>query len=122
MKATRGEVAPRPRAQPTRVGFGDSPGARSNTRRKTSAALAAPTDIAAPHQVQRLADTTVERFGRVDLVVSNAGMRCGRTDLARGTRRLASSLAVNVQGVVNGMRAFVSHLIAAGRGHLRHPD
>ncbi|WP_185757100.1 SDR family oxidoreductase [Nocardia bhagyanarayanae] len=39
--------------------------------------LAVQTDVADPRQVQRLADATVERFGRVDLVFNNAGMGVG---------------------------------------------
>ncbi|MEV6392997.1 SDR family oxidoreductase [Nocardia xishanensis] len=80
--------------------------------------LAAPTDVADPHQVQRLADTTLERFGRVDLVFNNAGMGVGGPIWLVEPEDWHRLWSVNVQGVVNGMRAFVPHLIAAGRGHV----
>ncbi|MEV0032467.1 SDR family NAD(P)-dependent oxidoreductase [Nocardia sp. NPDC050793] len=80
--------------------------------------VAVPTDVADPHQVQRLADTTLERFGRVDLVFNNAGMAVGAPIWLVEPEDWHRLWAVNVQGVVNGMRAFVPHLIAAGRGHV----
>ncbi|MET8776823.1 SDR family NAD(P)-dependent oxidoreductase [Nocardia sp. NPDC004654] len=80
--------------------------------------LAVPTDVADPEQVQRLADATVEHFGRVDLVFNNAGMGVGGPIWEVAPDDWQRVWAVNVQGVVNGMRAFVPHFIAAGRGHV----
>ncbi|MBO0745889.1 MAG: SDR family NAD(P)-dependent oxidoreductase, partial [Candidatus Dormibacteraeota bacterium] len=37
-------------------------------------ALAVPTDVSDPAQVDHLFDAAVERFGRVDLLFNNAGM------------------------------------------------
>ncbi|GAB4589447.1 SDR family oxidoreductase [Nocardia sp. IFM 10818] len=83
-----------------------------------SDALAVTTDVADPAQVQQLADTTLERFGRVDLVFNNAGMGVGGPIWLVEPEDWQRLWSVNVQGVVNGMRAFVPHLIAAGRGHI----
>lgn len=80
--------------------------------------LAAQTDVADPAQVRRLADRTLERFGRVDLVFNNAGMGVGGPLWTVEDADWQRIWAVNVQGVVNGMRAFVPHLIAAGSGHV----
>ncbi|MCP2288439.1 SDR family oxidoreductase [Nocardia amikacinitolerans] len=80
--------------------------------------LAVPTDVADPQQVQRLADVTLERFGRVDLVFNNAGMGAGGPIWEVEPDDWERVWAVNVQGVVNGMRAFVPHFVAAGRGHV----
>ncbi len=81
-------------------------------------ALAVRTDVADPQQVRQLADTTLARFGRVDLVFNNAGMAVGGPIWLVEPEDWQRIWAVNVQGVVNGMRAFVPHLIAAGRGHV----
>lgn len=80
--------------------------------------LAVPTDVTDQAQVQRLADTTLEHFGRVDLVFNNAGIAVGGPIWMVEPEDWQRIWAVNVQGVVNGMRAFVPHLIAAGRGHV----
>lgn len=80
--------------------------------------LAVPTDVADLAQVRRLAKRTLDEFGRVDLLVNNAGIStggpCWEVDPAEW-RRLWS---VNVEGVVNGIHVFVPHLIAAGAGHI----
>lgn len=80
--------------------------------------IAVPTDVADPAQVQRLAEATLEHFGRVDLVFNNAGMGVGGPIWLVEPEDWQRVWSVNVQGVVNGMRAFVPHLIAAGRGHV----
>lgn len=80
--------------------------------------LAVPTDVADPTQVQRLADTTLGHFGRVDLVFNNAGMGVGGPIWLVEPDDWQRVWSVNVQGVVNGIRAFVPHLIAAGQGHI----
>jgi NADP-dependent 3-hydroxy acid dehydrogenase YdfG len=77
-----------------------------------TAATAVPTDIADPHAMQALAAIA----GTVDLVCLNAGIvgslgapweiEAGDWDRVFG---------VNVGGVVNGLRAFVPRLLAAGR-------
>lgn len=81
--------------------------------------LAVRTDVADSVAVQALADRTVERFGRVDLVVNNAGLAQGgaplwETDPAESRR----VVEVNLLGVLHGIRAFVPGLVAAGQGHL----
>ncbi|RDI46746.1 SDR family oxidoreductase [Nocardia mexicana] len=83
-----------------------------------SDAMAVPTDVADPVQVQRLADTALERYGRVDLVFNNAGISAGGPIWLVEPEDWQRIWSVNVQGVVNGMRAFVPHMVAAGRGHI----
>ncbi|NEW39202.1 SDR family NAD(P)-dependent oxidoreductase [Nocardia cyriacigeorgica] len=79
---------------------------------------AVPTDVADPEQVQRLAEIALRLFGRVDLVFNNAGMGAGGPVWAVEPDDWQRVWAVNVQGVINGMRAFVPHMIEAGRGHV----
>ncbi|MHA6798881.1 SDR family NAD(P)-dependent oxidoreductase [Bounagaea algeriensis] len=75
------------------------------------------TDAAA---LAALAERVLERFGRIDLVVNNAGIAPGEgrplweVDLAEWRR----VLDVDLFGVLHGIRAFVPHLVAAGRGHV----
>ncbi|MEV6276369.1 SDR family NAD(P)-dependent oxidoreductase [Nocardia sp. NPDC051832] len=80
--------------------------------------VAVPTDVSDPAQVQRLADATLEHFGRVDLIFNNAGLSAGGPIWLVEPGDWRRIWSVNVEGVVNGMRTFVPLLIAAGRGHV----
>ncbi|HEY6533417.1 MAG TPA: SDR family NAD(P)-dependent oxidoreductase [Acidimicrobiales bacterium] len=82
-------------------------------------AIGVPTDVRSGDQVDALAAATLERFGRVDVVVNNAGvchvpgpMWSFTVDDWRWI------LDTNLWGVVNGMRAFVPHLVAQNSGHV----
>ncbi|MBF6344985.1 SDR family NAD(P)-dependent oxidoreductase [Nocardia cyriacigeorgica] len=79
---------------------------------------AVPTDVADPGQLHRLAETTLRLYGRVDLVFNNAATGAGGPIWEAEPADWQRVWAVNVQGVVNGMHAFVPHMIAAGRGHV----
>lgn len=81
--------------------------------------LAQPTDVSDPEAVNALARRTLEHFGRVDLVVNNAGISDAQAPLWEAD--LADwhkVLGINLFGVLHGIRAFVPHLIEAGRGHV----
>ncbi|MGW0182679.1 SDR family oxidoreductase [Nocardia sp. NPDC003345] len=80
--------------------------------------LAVPTDVADLAQVRALAGRTLAEFGRVDLVVNNAGMGSGGPSWEIDPAAWDRVWAVNVGGVVNGVHVFTPHLIAAGRGHI----
>ncbi|RDI55370.1 SDR family NAD(P)-dependent oxidoreductase [Nocardia mexicana] len=81
-------------------------------------AVAVPTNVADSAQVEQLAEATMDRFGRVDLLFNNAGISSGgpswQVELAAWQR----VWSVNVDGVVHGVRAFVPHMVTAGRGHV----
>lgn len=76
-------------------------------RAKGVEALALPTDVADAEAVDRLARTSVERFGRVDVLCNNAGVS---TFNALADQTLADwrwVLDVNLWGVVHGIRSFM---------------
>lgn len=81
---------------------------------------AAVLDVSDADAVASLAQRVMDRFGRVDLVVNNAGIvptdgkPLWEADLAQWRR----VVDVNLFGVLHGIRAFVPHLVAAGRGHV----
>ncbi|SEH78438.1 Short-chain dehydrogenase [Mycolicibacterium rutilum] len=86
----------------------DRPGAAAGVR----------VDVREAAEVDALADTTLDRFGRVDLVCNNAGVVCEQTpawEQALPTwRRL---IDVKLMGAVNGVRTFAPILITQGTGH-----
>jgi NAD(P)-dependent dehydrogenase (short-subunit alcohol dehydrogenase family) len=73
-------------------------------------------DVRDPVSVQALADAVTGRFGRVDIIVNNAGVGPqGRiSDLTLSDWRWL--LGVNLGGVINGIDAFLPHLRANTRG------
>jgi NAD(P)-dependent dehydrogenase (short-subunit alcohol dehydrogenase family) len=77
-------------------------------------ALAIPTDVTDSVAVQALADRAFDHLGTVDLLFNNAGIMATGFTWEIEPARWDASLAVNVGGVLNGLRAFVPRMIAAG--------
>jgi NAD(P)-dependent dehydrogenase (short-subunit alcohol dehydrogenase family) len=75
-------------------------------------------DVSVEADLDAVADATVERFGRVDLVCNNAGVVCEQAsawEQRPGTWRWL--IDVKLMGVVNGVRTFAPLFIAQGSGH-----
>jgi NADP-dependent 3-hydroxy acid dehydrogenase YdfG len=82
-------------------------------------ALGVPTDVVDPTQVEALAQATLDRFGRVDVVCNNAGVASlGPPAWETPPADWEWVLSVNLGGVINGIRAFVPHLVAQNSGHV----
>lgn len=77
--------------------------------------LAVPTDVRDEAAVESLAKQAFERFGQIDLVFNNAGVLSSGLTWEIDASTWERSLAVNIGGVVNVIRAFVPRLIAADR-------
>ena len=80
--------------------------------------VAAHCDVSDPAAVDALAATTVERFGRVDIVCNNAGVSGGGPIWEFSDADWRFVLGVNLWGVINGVRAFVPRLVQQGHGHV----
>jgi NAD(P)-dependent dehydrogenase (short-subunit alcohol dehydrogenase family) len=75
-------------------------------------------DVSVDADLDALADETVERFGRVDLVCNNAGVVCERAPTwEQRPETWRWLIDVKLIGVVNGVRTFAPLLIAQGSGH-----
>lgn len=74
-------------------------------------------DVTRGEDLQRLVDTAVAEFGRLDALVSNAGIsKIGRiADL--DVDGWAAMIDVNVRGVLNGIAAALPVFRRQGRGH-----
>jgi NAD(P)-dependent dehydrogenase (short-subunit alcohol dehydrogenase family) len=74
-------------------------------------------DVAQLGQVEEMRDAALERYGAVDLVVNNAGVTGGSA--ASSPRAIWDwVIGVNLVGVVNGVNAFLPHLLEQGEGHI----
>ena len=81
--------------------------------------IGVPTNVRFADQVDALATATLERHGRVDVVVNNAGIMSGLGPMWMfEDNDWEWTLSVNLLGVVHGIRAFVPHLVAQDRGHV----
>jgi NAD(P)-dependent dehydrogenase (short-subunit alcohol dehydrogenase family) len=75
-------------------------------------------DVSVDADVDALADETIERFGRVDLVCNNAGVVCEQSPAWE--QRLETwrwLIDVKLMGVVHGVRTFSPLFISQGCGH-----
>ena len=67
-------------------------------------------------QVEGAVATTVERFGRLDICVANAGVGSYHTLVDTPIEHIEEMIDVNLKGTIYAIRASVPHLIAAGEG------
>ena len=93
------------------------PVALERTAAEAGAAIAQVVDVSQAAHAERLAEACRERFGRVDVLVNNAGiLRLGAwQDLTEADWR--KQFEVNLLGVTLVTRAFLP-LLAASRGHV----
>lgn len=82
------------------------------------AVLPVPTDVAHQPQVQALVEQTLNRFGRIDVMVNNAGY--GLFDMVHQTddEQMRRIFDVNFFGVFHGCKAVAPVMIAQQSGHI----
>ncbi len=73
-------------------------------------------DVTDPEQMGRLAEITMERFGRVDLLCNNAGVVSGGRTWEIPLAEWDRVLSVNLWGAIHGVHAFVPLIIANESG------
>src|ERR1700677_4593733 len=79
------------------------------------AAIGIVTDVSVPAQLDALAAATLDAFGAVHLLFNNAGVGAGGFVWENTANDWQWVWGVNVLGVVNGLRAFVPHMLKQGK-------
>lgn len=81
-------------------------------------ALAVETDVTDPNQVQRLVDEAVQTYGRVDVIINNAGLMphspLERLKIDDWNRMID----VNIKGVLYGIAAVIPYMKEQEGGHI----
>jgi len=81
-------------------------------------ALVFPADVTDPCQVEQMVEAVIERWGRVDILVSNAGEYI-RSPIGEGVLEpIQRSLAVNFYGGVHAILAVLPHMQRQKSGHI----
>ncbi len=81
--------------------------------RGADAVQAVAADVASRSSLAALVDAVTSRFGRIDVVMANAGVQPGSAILGDGAS-WTHILEVNLHGVIDTVRAFLPGLVAAG--------
>ena len=75
--------------------------------------VAIETDVGKPDELAALERAVIQRFGRVHVLMNNAGIQPG-SSLFGPQANWENVLSVNLMGVINGTRTFGPHMIAHG--------
>lgn len=81
-------------------------------------ALAIPADVTDASAVQKAADALLEKFGKLDVLIANAGV--GATTDAKDLRAedVAQLININLIGVVSSVISVLPRMVENGSGHL----
>jgi short-subunit dehydrogenase len=81
-------------------------------------ALALPADVTDAASVKRAADNLRERFGRIDVLIANAGVGATTHATDLNADEFAKVVNINLLGAVNSVTAVVPEMVKQGSGQL----
>ena len=82
------------------------------------AVVARPCDVRNPADLEAIVGETVDRFGRLDILVANAGVGAYGPFLELSPEHLEEMIDVNVKGTLYAVRAALPHLLESGEADL----
>ncbi|GAB3073676.1 SDR family NAD(P)-dependent oxidoreductase [Nocardioides zeae] len=75
-------------------------------------------DVAKRDEIVGYAEAVADQFGRVNVVVNNAGVSMTGNFANMSYEQMEWIVDINFWGVVNGTKEFLPHLVASGDGHV----
>ncbi|MGD0167523.1 MAG: SDR family NAD(P)-dependent oxidoreductase [Gaiellaceae bacterium] len=81
-------------------------------------ALGLACDVRDRAQVEKAVAAAVERFGRLDICIANAGVGSYHSLVEAPPEHIEEMIDVNLKGTVYAYRAAIPHLVASGEGDL----
>jgi len=81
-------------------------------------AVAQACDVRDPSRLEELVATLVDRHGRLDILVANAGVGAYGAFLDLSSEHLEEMIDVNVKGTLYAVRAALPHLLRSGEGDI----
>ena len=81
-------------------------------------AVAMPCDVRDPAQLETLTEATVSRFGRLDILVANAGVGAYGPFLDLSPEFLDEMIDVNLKGTIYAVHAALPYLIESGEADI----
>ncbi len=79
-------------------------------------AIAVPTDVTSPDACEELVAAAIERLGRLDIMVNNAGTNVRKSMLEITPEEYDFVIETNLKGYFNGARAAGRHFVDQGSG------
>lgn len=80
--------------------------------------LSLQTDLASATSVEQSINRTIDTFGRIDVIINNAGYGIGGSVEELSDEETRASFDINVFGTLNVIRSAMPHLRAQGAGHI----
>ena len=76
------------------------------------------TDVTDAKQVQEMAQATIDRFGKIDVLVNNAGIMPVSPLIDLKIDDWNRAIDINIKGVLHGIAAVLPHMSDRGSGHI----
>ena len=100
------------------AGVGLGLASRSGDDLGLEGAVARPCDVRRLDELEAIVAATVERHGRLDIVVANAGVGAYGAFLELSPEHLDEMIDVNLKGTLYAVRAALPHLLEGGEGDI----
>jgi NAD(P)-dependent dehydrogenase (short-subunit alcohol dehydrogenase family) len=101
-----------------KIGYGVVANSRSLDTAGDPAVLVVDGDIAGRDTAERIVNGAIERFGRIDTLVNNAGIFIPKPFLDYSEADFATMIAVNLGGFFHLSQQAASWMLRAGSGHI----